>query len=205
MRLGLRVALALSMAACGLLSGCKGGGKASEGGPTTAGSSKAGGSDKASGGADPTGKSGSGSGATGSNGGSADAGVPVGSVKIAPEDLGKAGIRVASVDARSVAQQLSVSGQVVMDEKHTDHIGVLADGQIERVLVLPGDNVHAGQTLAYMHSHMVHETEGALTQAYAAVDRQTAAVKFAETNRDRYGHLLQLQVACQDEAQRADH
>jgi multidrug efflux pump subunit AcrA (membrane-fusion protein) len=81
---------------------------------------------------------------------------------------------------------------------------VLADGQIERVLVLPGDNVRAGQTLALMHSHMVHETEGALTQAYAAVDRQMAAVRFSQGNRDRHQHLLQLQVASQEEAQRAD-
>ena len=125
-------------------------------------------------------------------------------MKIDPANLNKAGIRIAPVAVRSVARQLTVAGQVMMDEKHTDHIGVYADGQIERVYVLPGDNVRAGQTLAVMHSHTVHETVGALMQAYAAQDRQTSGVKFAEVNRERYQHLYQLQVASQEEAQRAD-
>ena len=186
------VILVLLFACLGLLAGCKGK-DAAAGGQQ----GKTNGSDTAGGGADTSGKAGGGK-------ADADAGVPVGTVKIAPADLGKAGIRVAAVEVRSVPQQLAVAGQVTVDEKHTDHIGVLADGQIERVLVLPGDNVRAGQTLAWMHSHLVHETEGALTQAFAAVDRQSSAVKFAEANRERYQHLLQLQVASQEEAQRAE-
>ncbi len=184
-----------------LLAGCKG--KQSDAGASGQ-KSKTSGSDTAGGGADTSGKAGGGSGDGGSGAGESGAGVPVGTVKIAPENLGKAGIRIAAVEVRSVPRQLAVAGQVMMDEKHTDHIGVLAEGQIERVLVLPGDNVRVGQTLALMHSHMVHETEGALTQAYAAVDRQASAVRFAEVNRDRYQHLLQLQVASQEEAQRAE-
>lgn len=186
-----------------LLSGCKGGGGgAAKGGQ----SAKTNGSDTAGSGSDTSGKSKAGKQGTGAGqgGDASDASTPVDTVHIAPADLSKAGIRVALVDVRRVPRQLTVDGQVVLDEKHTDHIGVYADGQVERVLVLPGDNVRAGQTLAWMHSHVVHETEGALTQAYAAVDRQISAVRFAETNRDRYQHLLQLQVASQEEAQRAE-
>ncbi len=195
----LHFVLVLSLAVCASSTGCKGS-SASDGGQKA----KTSGSDTAGGGADTSGKSSSRSSAAGGGSGQADAGLPVGSVKIAPEDLGKAGIRVAAVEVRSVPRQLTVAGQVGMDEKHTDHIGVLFDGQVERVLVLPGDQVRAGQTLAWMHSHTVHETEGALTQAYAALDRQTAAVRFAQVNRDRYQHLLQLQAASQEEAQRAE-
>lgn len=188
-QLGVLLGLALALA----LSGCKGKGDESDA-KSSGQSAKTSGSDTAGSGADTSGK-GSGSG---------DASAPVGTVKIAAADQGKAGIRVAPVEVRSVPRELTVAGQVAVDEKHTDHIGVYADGQVERVLVLPGDTVRAGQTLAWMHSHLVHETEGALTQAYAAMDRQTAAVRFAETNRDRYQHLLALQVASQEEAQRAD-
>ena len=199
-----------------LFTGCKG--KDSNTGASGQ-TSKTNGSDTAGGGSDTSGKSGGGEGAANSggpgssgsgeagksgNGGSSDASTPVGTVKIDPANLSKAGIRVAPVEVRSVPRKLTVAGQVVMDEKHTDHIGVYADGQIERVFVLPGDTVRAGQTLAYMHSHLVHETQGALAQAYAAVQRQTSGVRFAETNRDRYQHLLALQVASQEEAQRAD-
>jgi membrane fusion protein, heavy metal efflux system len=190
-----------------LFSGCKS--KDSDAGKSGQ-SAKTSGSDAAGSGADTSGKSegkrsGGESDSTGSDAGeSSDASTPVGTVKIDPANLSKAGIRVAPVEVRSMPRQLTVAGQVVMDEKHTDHIGVYADGQVERVLVLPGDNVRAGQTLALMHSHTVHETEGALVQAYAAVERQTSAVRFAEVNRDRYQHLLELQVASQEEAQRAD-
>lgn len=177
------------------LAGCHRGESSSKPGGSDASSSgqsaKTSGSDNQSGGADTTGKS------------DGDA-VPVGTVKIEPANQSKAGIRIGTVEVRTVPRQLTVAGQVTMDERHTDHIGTLAEGLIERVLVLPGDNVRAGQTLAWIHSHVVHETVGALVQAYAAVDRQTSGVRFAEINRDRYQHLLTLQVASQEEAQRAD-
>ena len=180
-----------------LATGChRGGGNSAKPGgsdATTSGQqNKTSGSDNASGGADTSGQS------------NKDASTPTDSVKIDPADQPKAGIRIAPVQVRRVARQLAVAGQVGMDERHTNHIGVLADGLIERVFVLPGDPVHAGQTLATLHSHTVHETVGALTQAYAAVDRQTSAVHFAEINRDRYSKLYSLQVASQEEAQRAE-
>ncbi len=182
-----------------LLSGCKGGGgdsKRGGSGGSDAGnggqSSKTNGSDEQSGGSDTSGKSDQG------------ASIPAGTVKIAPADQAKAGIRVAPVAVRRLPRELTVAGQVMMDERHTDHIGAIADGRVEQVLVLPGDTVQGGQTLAWMHSHSVHETAGALAQAFAAVERQSSAVRFAEVNRERYQHLLSLQVASQEEAQRAE-
>ena len=182
-----------------MVSGCKGGDTSSKPG---SGKSKTSGSDQSSGGADSTAKSSKG--ASGDSGGASDTSTPSDSVKIDPANLGKAGIRVAPVQVRSVPRELTVAGQVAMDEKHTDHIGARVEGLIEKVMVLPGDNVRAGQTLALMHSHQVHETAGSLMQAFAAVDRQTSAVHFAEINRDRYQKLYGLQVASQEEAQRAD-
>ncbi len=176
--------------------GCRGGGSSDKPGGQNATSngqgSKTNGSDTMANGADTSGKA--------KNGAS----VPVDLVKIPEADQGRAGIRVGAVQVRSMARQLVVAGQVTMDEKHTEHIGTIAEGPIEQVLVLPGDHVHAGQTLAWMHSHAVHETAGALAQAYAAIARQTSAVRFAELNRERYQHLFSLQVASQEEAQRAD-
>lgn len=178
-----------------LLLGCKGAGSGENGGGKESGSTSG------SSGSSGT-KGGSGSGSAGSANG--DASTPADSVKIDPANQARAGIRVGSVLVRSVPRDLIVAGQVMLDEKHTNRIGVLADGRIERVFVLPGDRVRAGQTLALLHSHLVHETVGALTQAYAAVERQKSGVHFAEINRDRYQHLLGLQVASQEEAQRAD-
>lgn len=191
-----------------MLAGCKGGEEGKKPGGSDASSSgqasKTNGSDKGSQGSDTSGKSNASGGADSGHAGSSDASTPVGSVKIDPQDQSKAGIVMKPVEVRTVPRQLVVAGQVTMDERHTDHIGVYADGQVERVYVLPGDFVHAGQTLASMHSHTVHETVGALVQAYAAVDRQTSGVQFAQANRERYKRLYQLQVASQEEAQRAE-
>ncbi|HEU4635265.1 MAG TPA: efflux RND transporter periplasmic adaptor subunit, partial [Edaphobacter sp.] len=120
-------------------------------------------------------------------------------VKISTEDQRKAGIAVSPVVVKSMPQVMTVVGQVAMDEKRTNHIGALADGRVESVSVLPGDVVHRGQVLGTIHSHTVHETVAALTQAYAAVDRQKSAVTYATQARDRYAKLYSIQAASLEE------
>ncbi len=152
-------------------------------------------------GKDSGGKSGA---SDGGNGGGDKQQQDPGTVKIATEDQGKAGIRVATVEVRTMPRLLTVSGQVAMDEQHTSHIGAIADGRITAVYVLPGAVVHRGSVLAQLHSHTVHETVGALVQAFAAVDRQRSAVGFAQTAVDRYTHLFAIQAASLEEKQHAD-
>jgi cobalt-zinc-cadmium efflux system membrane fusion protein len=127
-----------------------------------------------------------------------------GTVKIEPPDQQKAGIRIAEVETRTMPQLLTVPGQVMMDEQHTSHVGTVADGRITAVYVLPGAMVHRGTVLAELHSHSVHETVGALVQAFAAVDRQRSAVAVAQQTVDRYAHLLSIQAASLEEKQHAD-
>ena len=124
-------------------------------------------------------------------------------VTISPEDQARAGIQVAFVLVGRVPRSQAVAGQVVMDEQHTSHVGVLADGRIMAVNVLPGAPVHRGQVLGTLHSHTVHETVGALVQAYAAVDRQRGAVAFAAAAQTRYHHLYEIQAASLEESQRS--
>ncbi len=127
-----------------------------------------------------------------------------GTVTIALEDQKRASIQVMQATVKSMPQTLTVSGQVAMDERRTNHIGALADGRVENVYALPGDNVRSGQTLATIHSHTVHETVAALTQAYADLDRQKSAVSFATQARDRYAKLYSIQAASLEETQRAE-
>jgi cobalt-zinc-cadmium efflux system membrane fusion protein len=125
-------------------------------------------------------------------------------VQIALPDQQRVGITVAPVEVRTVPRVLTVAGQVQMDEQHTSHVGALADGIITSVDVLPGTVVRKGAVLGGIHSHMVHETVGALVQAFAAVDRQRSAVAFAQQARDRYNHLYSIQAASLEETQRAE-
>lgn len=129
---------------------------------------------------------------------------PVDSVTIGRGDQQRAGITVAPVEVRAVARTLTVTSQVQMNEQNTSHIGARADGIITAVNVLPGAAVRRGMVLGDLHGHMVHETVGALVQAYAAVDRQRAAVTFAQQARDRYDHLYGIQAASLEEKQRSE-
>ena len=125
-------------------------------------------------------------------------------VNISAEDQMRAGIRVQPVVVQQVARSLSVAGQVEMDEQHTSRLGTIADGRITAVNVLPGALVRRGQVLGDLHSHMVHETVGALVQAYAEADRQRGAVAFASQAQGRYHHLYSIQASSLEESQRAD-
>ena len=166
-------------------------------------------SGKSSGGSSPsssgkTGSSSSSSSADGKQDKSGEGGAqPNDVVKISPDDQKKAGIQTDSVLVRQVPRSLTVAGQVVMDELHTAHVGAIADGRVTSVAVLPGAVVHRGQVLGNIHSHSVHETVGALTQAFADADRQRGAVTFARQARDRYSHLYAIQAASLEESQRA--
>lgn len=126
------------------------------------------------------------------------------SVQIALADQQRVGIMVAPVEVRTVPRILSVAGQVQMDEQRTSHVGAVADGVITSVNVLPGSVVRRGSVLGGIHSHMVHETVGALVQAFAAVERQRSALAFAQQARDRYNHLYSIQAASLEESQRAE-
>jgi cobalt-zinc-cadmium efflux system membrane fusion protein len=125
-------------------------------------------------------------------------------VKISADAQRRAGIQVQAVETRQVSRELTVAGQVQIDEEHTSHLGTIADGRITSVDVLPGVAVRTGQHLGDLHSHMVHETVGALMQAFAEVDRQRSAVSFATQAQQRYHHLYSIQASSLEESQRSD-
>jgi membrane fusion protein, heavy metal efflux system len=125
-------------------------------------------------------------------------------VTITPDGQRRVGIVVEPVEAQQIPRELTVAGQVQMDEQHTSHLGTIADGRITSVDVLPGAAVHVGQKLGDLHSHMVHETVGALMQAFADIDRQRSAVSYATQAQERYHHLYSIQAASLEESQRSD-
>jgi multidrug efflux pump subunit AcrA (membrane-fusion protein) len=124
-------------------------------------------------------------------------------VRISSAQQTQAGIRTAAVETHAVPQSLTVTGKVVMDERQTAHIGALADGIVDTVSVLPGDIVRAGQPLAHIHSHLIHETAASLAQAYAEVEQKKGSLQFAQQARTRYAHLYNIKAASLEEDQRA--
>ena len=116
----------------------------------------------------------------------------------------KAGIQVMEVQAREVPQYLTASGQIVMNEERTAHIGTYTDGRVTELHANIGDSVRKGMILARMHSHDVHETRAAYETALEGVARQKTAVEYQRRNRDRMLRLFALKSASRQEVEKAE-
>jgi RND family efflux transporter MFP subunit len=124
-------------------------------------------------------------------------------IHVDTEQQRNAGIRVEQIRATEVPRTLEAPAQVMMDENRTVHVSSLVEGMVTAVLAKPGDVVARGTTLARVHSHMVHETIGALEQSMADARRRQAAVTFQQQRVDRYTHLYAIQAASLEESQRS--
>jgi membrane fusion protein, heavy metal efflux system len=122
-------------------------------------------------------------------------------IAVSPSQQKLAGITLAAVEARTTPRTLTVPAQVMMDEAQTAHVAPYTDGQVIDILKMPGDVVHRGEVLAHLHSHAIHETVGALAQNFANLEREKAAVLYAQQKRDRYNHLYQIQAASLEQEQ----
>ncbi len=111
------------------------------------------------------------------------------------------GIRIAPIETRTVARNLAVPGQIMLDDQRTVHIAPYSDGRVVDVLHNAGDVVRRGEVLAHLHSHAVHETVGALTQDFANVSRAEAALVYAQQKSARYQHLYSIQAASLEQQQ----
>ncbi len=125
-------------------------------------------------------------------------------VKIDGRAQERAGIQVADVAPRAVPEYLTASGQIVMNEERTAHIGTYTDGRITQVDANVGDVVHKGMVLARMHSHDVHETRAAYESAQEEVRRKQNALEYQSRMRDRMHRLLDLKSASRQEVEKAE-
>jgi multidrug efflux pump subunit AcrA (membrane-fusion protein) len=125
-------------------------------------------------------------------------------IEVSPAQQRIAGIAVAALALQSAPRKLTVPGQVMLNEQRTAHIAPYSDGRVAEVLRNAGDVVRTGTVLAYLHSHSVHETTGALAQDFANAERQQAAVVYAQQKRDRYAHLYSIEAASLEQQQAAE-
>ncbi len=121
-------------------------------------------------------------------------------IVLPPEMQREAGIATVFVTSRAAAETVRANGQFAMNEDRTWHVGTLTEGKVEKLVAKVGDEVKAGQVLAWLHSHAVHETRGAYRTALAELDRTRAALEFAKRVNARSGRLLTLQAISQEQA-----
>ncbi len=129
-------------------------------------------------------------------GGQADPGIQA----VAPGEAGKAGdlsvtqeamdlaeIRVAPVTRQVVPETLAVSGTIEAGGDQTARVTPRVGGRVARVLVVAGDSVRTGQTLALIES-------SELAQAQAAYRQAAARAQVARGNLERQRKMASLGV-----------
>jgi cobalt-zinc-cadmium efflux system membrane fusion protein len=116
----------------------------------------------------------------------------------------KGGIVVEQVQLRNLAQTITASGQLTVNENRTWRVGAIADGKIEELLANVGDLVRAGQVVARIHSHDVHEARAGYRQASVELERARAAHAYAARLRDRATRLLELKAGSRQEVDSAE-
>ncbi|MFN7924905.1 MAG: efflux RND transporter periplasmic adaptor subunit [Bryobacteraceae bacterium] len=116
----------------------------------------------------------------------------------------QAGISSEAVTIRSVPETIRTTGRIVVNEERTWKVGAMTDGRIVKVRVNIGDHVAAGQVLAAMHSHDVHEGRASYQKAQKEVARLKATEEQALRVRDRAKKLYELKAASLEQVEHAE-
>lgn len=111
---------------------------------------------------------------------------------------------VEQIQPKEVAQSVVVPGQLMVNEDRTWRVGAIAPGKIDDLFVKVGDSVRAGQVLARIHSHDVHETRAAYREASVELDRARSAAAYATQRRDRAKRLLDLRAGSRQDLEFAE-
>jgi cobalt-zinc-cadmium efflux system membrane fusion protein len=113
-------------------------------------------------------------------------------------------ITVAPATSGSIPVVISAVGALALNEQTTDRIGVVFSGTVIKIFANVGDHVRAGQVLALMHSHDLHDAIAAYQSAAADANRANVQVGYAITVRNRYRRLYEFQYASREEAERSE-
>ncbi|MCW3055625.1 MAG: putative Co/Zn/Cd efflux system rane fusion protein [Chthonomonadales bacterium] len=105
-----------------------------------------------------------------------------------------AGLRTETVRMAPVHEGLEVPGTVELSPNRSAKVTPPAPGKVVRLLVNPGDSVHAGQALAILDSYEVAQAHAAVRQAEAGKQQAKAGVQTAQADTDQMrASVLQAQ------------
>ena len=127
-----------------------------------------------------------------------------GAVVLGEEARRDAGITVETVKRLTRADRLEAPGVLALDEARTARIGSLVEGNVTAVMAEVGDRVTAGQRLAHLHSHVIHDAWADYRKAVADRRRRETELAYAALSAERAARLLQARAISVQERQRAE-
>jgi len=115
-----------------------------------------------------------------------------------------AGITVEPAREISRTAHLDAPGVLGLDNTQTARIGSLVDGKVLAVNAYVGDRVEAGQVLAELHSHIIHDTWAAYRRSLAERKRAQAELTFAVQANERAHRLFADKAVSPQEVERTE-
>jgi membrane fusion protein, heavy metal efflux system len=134
----------------------------------------------------------------------APAAQPSNTVTLAAAAQRASGVAVDAVTERSLPETIRASARLTHDENLTWRVGAVTDGRVIQVLAAPGDSVQAGQPLARIHGHDIHDSRALYRNAKTELMRAEANVQFAEKARDRAKRLYDMKAGSLEQLERAE-
>jgi membrane fusion protein, heavy metal efflux system len=116
----------------------------------------------------------------------------------------KAGIVVQAAGSQVVAETVSATGEITYNEDESWTIGTVVAGRIVSIAAKVGDLVQAGQVLAQLHTHEVHDSRANYKNAVAEANRLQSALALAQRVRDRARRLHDLKAISREQLEHAE-
>jgi membrane fusion protein, heavy metal efflux system len=108
------------------------------------------------------------------------------------------------VQTSTMPETVVSNGVLTVNEDRTWHVSSYMLGRVTEADAKVGDSVEAGQVLARMHSHEVHDSRAAYQQAVASLTDADAQKALAEKALNRAHRLFRLQAISQGQLEQAD-
>jgi cobalt-zinc-cadmium efflux system membrane fusion protein len=115
-----------------------------------------------------------------------------------------AGITIETIRQMTRTEQLTAPGLIAIDETRTARVGSLQEGLVLAIRADVGSRVRAGQLLATMHGHAVHDAWAGYRKAVAERRRAEKALTFALDASARAGRLYASKAISLREQQLAE-
>jgi cobalt-zinc-cadmium efflux system membrane fusion protein len=124
-------------------------------------------------------------------------------VELSAEALKRAGIETAEVASQSLAQILTATGRLALNDDAVVRVGTFVDGRVVHIFAKVGDYVRKGQTLVHIHSHELTDARGAFAKAKASLVEKEKALAFANAEAERAERLFAAKAIAKREVDQA--
>ena len=112
-------------------------------------------------------------------------------VTLTPEAVAAADLKMTAAAVRTVARRISAAGEIEWNARRVVHLTARTPGRLERVLVVQGDRVRAGQLLFQIDPGPY---QAAVERAAAVLSRDRAQAEAARLQFQRAQALVERQL-----------